>query len=60
MAIKIIKEGVDKFRATCGNCGTTFSYEMEDVHTNYLKGGEQVSCPHCGHSHRHYGVSILA
>lgn len=53
---KIITKGTDTYRASCSECGTTFTYERDDVHTNYVKGGEWVSCPHCGHGHRHYGA----
>ena len=57
MATKIISPGTDVYRATCTECGARFSYEREDVRTNYLRGGEEVSCPGCGHAHRYLGAS---
>lgn len=54
---KIIKPGTDIYRATCTECGAVFTYEREDVHHNYVRGGEHVSCPNCGHGHRHFGAS---
>lgn len=41
MAIKIIKQGVKEFRATCPRCGCVFIYEREDVHE------DAVICPYC-------------
>jgi len=54
---KIITKGTDTYRATCSECGTAFTYEREDVHHNYMTGGDWVSCPHCAHSHRHFGAA---
>ncbi len=54
---KIITKGTDTYHATCTECGARFSYEREDVRTNYVRGGEWVSCPHCGHDHQHFGTS---
>ena len=56
MATKIITPGTDTYRATCTECGCCFSYERSDVHHNYVKGGEWVSCPQCGHGHYHRGA----
>jgi hypothetical protein len=53
---EIIAKGTDRYRASCSECGTVFTYEREDVHHNYVLGGDWVSCPHCGHSHRHFGA----
>lgn len=55
MAKKIISAGTDTYAATCSDCGCRFTYERCDVRTNYLKGGEWVSCPHCCHEHMHLG-----
>ncbi len=55
MATKIISPGTDTYRATCSECGARFSYEREDVHTNYVRGGEWVGCPQCHHPHMHLG-----
>jgi len=54
---KIISPGTDTYRATCQECSAVFTYQREDVRTNYVRGGEEVSCPHCGHSHKHYGAT---
>ena len=54
---KIISSGTNHYRATCHECGAVFTYQREDVRTNYARGGEEVSCPHCGHGHRHFGVT---
>ena len=55
MATKIITPGTDTYRATCTECGCCFSYERSDVHTNYVRGGDWVGCPQCGHQHMHLG-----
>jgi hypothetical protein len=57
---KIIIQGSTTHRACCSECATVFSYETEDVHTNYVRGGEWVSCPHCGHAVRHFGAARAA
>lgn len=54
---KIINKGTDVYKATCIECGTIFTYGREDVHHNYIKGGEEVSCPHCGNSVKHFGAT---
>lgn len=54
---KIIQEGITKYKGTCSECGAVFTYEREDVHHNYVYGGDHVSCPSCGHSCRHLGAS---
>jgi hypothetical protein len=54
---KIIRQGVQRYHANCSECGATFSYEREDVHHNYARGGDYVSCPCCGHSCSHFGAS---
>ena len=53
---KIITKGTDSYKASCAGCGTAFTYEREDVHHNYIRGGDWVSCPHCSHDHRHFGA----
>lgn len=55
----IIKPGQTKYRATCGECGAVFTYERSDVNRNYVRGGEWVSCPSCGHSHMHLGSDAV-
>lgn len=40
--IKIIKEGIKEFAATCPFCHCEFTYEKEDVYNGV------VSCPCCG------------
>ena len=57
MTTKIIEPGTDVYRATCGECGCRFTYERSDVRTNYVRGGEEVSCPHCGSRCSHFGAS---
>lgn len=57
MATKIIRQGSTTYRATCLECSTVFTYELEDVHQNYVRGGRWVSCPHCGHGVYHFGSS---
>ena len=42
MAIKIIKEGIKEFHATCPFCYCEFTYEQEDIHEGI------VNCPCCG------------
>lgn len=54
---QIVKPGTDTYRCTCHECAAVFTYEREDVHHNYVRGGEWVSCPGCGHDHRHFGAS---
>lgn len=56
MTKEIISKGVDRYKTTCPECGCYFSYERGDVHTNYVRGGERISCPSCGHSCRHVGA----
>jgi len=58
--IRVIREGVVEHRATCQNCRCQFTYERSDLHTNYLHGGEWVSCPGCGEGHRHAGATHLS
>ncbi len=57
MAKKIINPGTDVYRATCSECGAVFSYQRDDVQRNYVRGGEWVTCPQCGHAHMHFGAS---
>jgi hypothetical protein len=54
---KIVKPGTDIYRCTCAECSAVFTYEREDVHHNYVKGGEFVACPNCGKDNRHFGAS---
>jgi len=54
---RIIQEGITQYKASCSECGARFAYEREDVHHNYVHGGDYVSCPSCGHSCRHHGAS---
>lgn len=42
MAIKIIKEGIKEFYATCPFCDCEFSYEKEDLYNGI------IICPCCG------------
>jgi uncharacterized Zn finger protein len=46
MAKKVIREGQKKFKTTCQECGTFFSYELEDVRGH--GGARSVDCPVCG------------
>ena len=55
MAKKIIREGASAFRGHCNDCGCEFTYERSDVWTNYVRGGEGVSCPGCGAWCGHFG-----
>ena len=43
--IKVIKEGVKEFRATCPFCSCEFTYEREDVHDGMVGG--IINCPCC-------------
>jgi NAD-dependent SIR2 family protein deacetylase len=52
---KIIKPGSTTFHCTCSECAAHFTYERSDVRQNYVRGGEWVSCPQCGHECRHFG-----
>ena len=52
----IIVEGVTKYRTTCRECAAVFTYELVDVHHNYVRGGDYVSCPGCGSACRHLGA----
>jgi hypothetical protein len=54
---KIIHGGTSTYHAHCHECGCDFTYERSDVRENYLKGGQWVSCPSCGHDLRHLGES---
>jgi hypothetical protein len=56
----ILQPGSTTHRATCHECACVFSYESSDVHTNYVRGGDWVGCPQCGHAHRHYGASAAS
>lgn len=55
MTKRILEEGSTTFHARCTECGTHFSYELEDVGHNYMLGGDWVSCPKCHRGCRHYG-----
>jgi len=57
MTRKIIEPGTDVYRATCTECGCRFSYERSDVSHNYVRGGDWIACPQCGHQHMHFGAS---
>lgn len=54
---RIISEGRTTYHGTCHECGARFTYEREDVNHNYVRGGDWVSCPSCGHACRHFGAS---
>lgn len=54
---EILQPGTKKFRMTCSDCGAVFTYERSDVLQNYMRGGEWVSCPSCGHQCRHFGAA---
>jgi DNA-directed RNA polymerase subunit RPC12/RpoP len=56
MAKKIIVQGTNTYRGHCHECGAEFTYEREDVHRNYVRGGEEVSCPCCGGRVSHFGA----
>lgn len=58
MTKEILSPGPKKFKTTCTKCKTEFSYELEDVHTNY-RGfpNPYVSCPSCSEMLGHYGHS---
>lgn len=51
--IEIIKKGCTKFGANCTKCGCSFTYMLNDLRRNYVRGGEQVHCPDCGEPVRH-------
>ena len=53
----ILRPGNTTHRATCHECDCVFSYDASDLHRNYVRGGEWVDCPQCGHQHRHFGAS---
>lgn len=54
----IIQEGTTKYNTRCDECGCRFTYDREDVHENYVRGGDWVSCPSCGTSCRHCGAPL--
>ncbi len=58
MTITITKKAPNKFHNQCFKCTTKFTYELEDVKMNYVRGGEGVFCPECGEHcpHRALGV----
>lgn len=53
MTITVLKKASRTFKVGCRKCGTSFSYELEDIKHNYVKGGEGVWCPSCGEWTRH-------
>jgi endogenous inhibitor of DNA gyrase (YacG/DUF329 family) len=56
MAITVEIKGSTIHRVTCAECGATFTYEISDIHPNYVHGGEWVGCPTCGKPCRHMGA----
>lgn len=54
---KIVHRGTSTCHASCSECGAVFTYQCEDVRTNYAKGGRYVDCPCCGRPYRHFGMS---
>ena len=55
MAKEILKQGIKTYTGHCDECGADFTYQREDVRHNYVRGGEDVGCPCCGHGVRHFG-----
>jgi hypothetical protein len=53
MAVKIVEAPPKTYCAHCNKCGATFTYEIDDVHRNYLRGGEGIYCPSCAEWCRH-------
>jgi hypothetical protein len=51
----IIHKGINTYHGHCTECGCEFTYERSDVGHNYVRGGDWVSCPSCGHSCYHFG-----
>lgn len=66
MAKKILTPAPKSYTATCGECGTKFSYELEDVRNNYNNNygvglpRKFVTCPgeNCAAMCIHYDQSI--
>jgi len=48
---RVIKEGPELFKRTCGRCGTRFAYRLEDTRPGSLY--PRVNCPKCGHPEIH-------
>jgi hypothetical protein len=59
VAVKITTPGLDTYHLTCTECACRFTYERSDVRHNFRSGAEEISCPHCGQSHRHLGSHSL-
>lgn len=53
--IKVVKQGCASFEATCHKCRAVFTYTLDDVSRNYVRGGEGVWCPSCAEWIRHRG-----
>lgn len=53
MAVTITRKAPRNYSTDCGRCGCSFSYQLDDVHRNYVRGGEFVHCPSCSNSIRH-------
>ena len=45
--MKIIKQGITTFKATCPVCGCEFEYNREDITTEF-QTWRRVKCPCCG------------
>ena len=56
MTVKIVNPGCSSYCAHCHECGCDFTYQREDVHHNYVRGGDYVSCPVCGQACAHHGA----
>ena len=48
---RLLKEGPERFKHSCGRCGSQFSYRLEDTRPGTVY--PRVNCPKCGHSELH-------
>ena len=53
MTIKICTQAPATYTASCAKCGTGFSYELGDLHNDFVWGADYVPCPSCHAKHRH-------
>lgn len=56
MVVKIICGPSSTFQMKCGNCGTEFTYQMDDLRRYYdndKKGRNVIECPTCSEDQDH-------
>jgi DNA-directed RNA polymerase subunit RPC12/RpoP len=47
----LLKDGPERFKRSCGRCGSQFSYRLEDTRPGSVYA--KVNCPKCGHTELH-------